>query len=102
MAFVQSLAQQAVMHMGLMPYPSGHREMQLEAARDTIDMLVMLKRKTVGNLSEEERTVLEGIVGELKMTFLEVAQQVAAASEAGGPGGMPPGGMPGGGFPPKL
>lgn len=90
LAFMQGLAQQAVMHMGLMPYPSGRRDLQLEAARDTIDILVMLKRKTVGNLSAEEKHLLDGLIGELKMTFLEVAEKVAAATEGRGPGG----GMP--------
>jgi hypothetical protein len=89
--FVQSLAQQALMQMGLMPWPHGQRELALEQARDTIDILELLKAKTEGNLDDEEQQLMDAIVGELKMSFVEV-QQAIARSRAGG--GKPPG-MPG-------
>ncbi len=80
--FVQSLAQQCLMQLGLMPWPHGQREMQLEQARDTIDILVMLKAKTTGNLSAEEQQLLDAAVYELKMSWVEVQQAIARSKGA--------------------
>jgi hypothetical protein len=90
--FVQSLAQQALMQMGLIPWPHGQRELALDQARDTIDILELLKAKTDGNLDAEEKQLMDSAVYELKMSFVEV-QQAIARSRAGGkaPGGP---GMP--------
>jgi hypothetical protein len=90
--FVQSLAQQALMQMGLMPWPHGQRELALDQARDTVDILELLKAKTEGNLDAEEQQLMDAIVAELKMSFVEV-QQAIARSRAGGI--KPPPGMPG-------
>jgi hypothetical protein len=91
--FVQSLAQQALMQMGLMPWPHGQRELALEQARDTIDILELLKAKTEGNLDAEEQQLMDAIVGELKMSFVEVQQAIARSrAGVGKPPGMP--GMP--------
>jgi hypothetical protein len=92
-AFLQSLAQQCVMQLGMMPLPSGQRHLDLEGARDTIDILAMLQVKTKGNLSADEADALKQILYELRMTFMEIANKVAAAQApmAGPPGGKPPG-----------
>lgn len=89
--FVQSLAQQAMMQLGLIPMPhTGQRELQLEAAHDTIDVLALLKNKTKGNLTPDEAQLLEGVLYELRMTFVQINQQLAAhARGAGGPGAGP-------------
>jgi hypothetical protein len=88
--FLQSLAQQALMLMGLIPGPHGQRELALDQARETIDILEILKAKTAGNLDAEEQQLLDTVVYELKMSFVEV-QQAIARSRAGKPGapGMP-------------
>lgn len=80
--FVQSLAQQCLMQLGLMPWPHGQREMHLEQARDTIDILAMLKAKTTGNLSAEEEQLLDAAVYELKMSWVEVQQAIARSKGA--------------------
>lgn len=82
-AFLQSMAQQALMQLGMIPFPSGTRQLDLEGARDTIDVLAMLRVKTRGNLAAEEDRAFEQILYELRMTYLDVAERVAAA----GPGG---------------
>lgn len=87
--FVQSLAQQCLMQLGLMPWPHGQREMHLEQARDTIDILVMLKSKTAGNLTAEEGQLLDTAVYELKMGWVEVQQAIARSK--GAPRPPPPG-----------
>lgn len=87
--FIQSLAQQALMQMGLIPWPHGQRELHLEQARDSIDILQLLKAKTRGNLSAEENQLLDTIVYELKMSWVEVQQAIARSKGGGIP--RPPG-----------
>lgn len=87
--FVQSLAQQALMQMGLLPFPHGQRELHLEQARDTVDILQLLAAKTKGNLSAEEKQLLDTVLYELKMSWVEVQQAIARSKGAGMP--RPPG-----------
>ena len=87
--FLQSLAQQALMQLGLIPWPHGQRELHLDQARDTIDILQLLKVKTKGNLSPEENQLMETIVYELKMSWVEVQQAIARSK--GAPMPRPPG-----------
>ncbi len=91
--FLQSLAQQGLMQMGLIPWPHGQRELALEQARDTVDILEMLKAKTKGNLSAEEQQLMDTVVYELKMSFVEVQQAIARSRAGIKPGGLP-GGLP--------
>jgi len=73
--FIQSLAQQSLMALGLIPWPhSGLVELKLEQARETIDILGMLKEKTEGNLEPEEQKFFDGLLYELRMTFVQVLQ----------------------------
>lgn len=84
MAFVQSLAQQAMMQLGMMPWPhTNQKELQLEGARDTIDILALLKSKTKGNLKDEESQLLEAAIYELRMAWVEISKQIAARAKAG-------------------
>jgi hypothetical protein len=87
--FIQSLAQQGLMQMGLIPWPHGQRELALEQARDTIDILELLKAKTKGNLNGEEQKMMDGIVHELKLSFVEVQQAIARSRSGMKPPGMP-------------
>jgi hypothetical protein len=87
--FIQSLAQQGLMQMGLIPWPHGQRELALEQARDTIDILELLKAKTKGNLNGEEQKLMDGIVHELKLSFVEVQQAIARSRAGMKPPGMP-------------
>lgn len=87
--FIQSLAQQGLMQMGLIPWPHGQRELALEQARDTIDILELLKAKTKGNLGVEEQKLMDGVVHELKLSFVEVQQAIARSRAGVKPTGMP-------------
>ena len=87
--FLQSLAQQALMQMGLIPWPHGQRELALDQARDTIDIVELLKAKTKGNLDAQEQQLMDTIVYELKMSFVEVQQAIARSRGAQMP--KPPG-----------
>ena len=91
--FIQSLAQQGLMQMGLIPWPHGQRELALDQARDTVEILELLKEKSKNNLNAEEKQLMDTIVYELKMSFVEV-QQAIARSRAGAAMPPPPGGAP--------
>ena len=73
-AFVLSLASSAAIHFGDLPDPSGARsEPNLEGAQQMIDILALIEEKTRGNLSLEERQVLEQVLYELRMRFVEAS-----------------------------
>jgi len=74
--FVLSLAHTAAVHMGDVPDPvSGTTgAAHLPAAQQMIDILALLEEKTRGNLSAEERQLLEQILFELRMRFAELAK----------------------------
>jgi len=74
-AFVQSLAQQALMHMGVLPHPeSGERVREMGLARQTIDILQMLHEKTQGNLSADEQRLYDALLHDLRLAFVQVNQ----------------------------
>ena len=74
-AFVISLASSAAIHFGDLPDPNtGERaELNLDGAGQMIDILALLEEKTRGNLTLEERQVLEQVLYELRMRFVEAA-----------------------------
>ena len=75
-AFVLSLAHTAAVHFGDIPDPmSGQKaETNLPAAQQMIDILSLLEAKTRGNLTAEERQLLEQILYELRLRFVEVTK----------------------------
>ena len=48
--------------------------MDLEQAREAIDVLVLLRDKTSGNRTEQESRLLEEIVYDLQMRFVRAAE----------------------------
>lgn len=75
--FIASLVQQTLMQLGQMENPmTGQRELDLEGARYTIDLLTALEKKTAGNLSEHEEQGLSQSLRDLKMYYVEVARMV--------------------------
>ena len=74
-AFVLSLATTAAFHFGDLPDSSGARgEPNLEGAAQMIEILALLDQKTRGNLTVEERQVLEQVLYELRMRFIEASR----------------------------
>ncbi len=72
--FVLSLASTAAIHFGDLPDPSGGKgEPNLEGAAQMIEILSLLDQKTRGNLTAEERQVLEQVLYELRLRFVEVS-----------------------------
>jgi len=75
---VQILAMPAYAALGLVPDPaSGRRRVDRAAAREMIDLLAALERKTQGNLSFEESNFLSRVLTELRLAFVEVTRPPA-------------------------
>ena len=74
-AFVLSLASTAAIHFGDLPDPvTGEpAEVNLDGAAQMIEILGLLDQKTRGNLTAEERQVLEQVLYELRLRFVEAA-----------------------------
>ncbi|VAX28646.1 hypothetical protein MNBD_NITROSPINAE05-603 [hydrothermal vent metagenome] len=74
--FVMSLSQSAFYQLGEVPDPlTGKAELNLPAVHQTIDMLIMLKEKTNGNLTPEESKLLEQMIYELQMKYVAKSKQ---------------------------
>jgi hypothetical protein len=69
--FIMSLTSSAFYHLGDMPDPAtGKTEVNLPAVQQTIDMLIMLREKTKGNLKEDENKLIEQLVYELQVKYV--------------------------------
>jgi hypothetical protein len=73
--FVLSLASSAAIHFGDLPGPSGAPgALNLDGAAQMIEILSLLDQKTRGNLTAEERQVLEQVLYELRLRFVELSR----------------------------
>jgi hypothetical protein len=70
--FVLSLSTTAMFHFGDFQDPvSKKAEKNLAAAKQTIDILGMLQAKTAGNLDDNEKSLLDGLLFELRMRYVK-------------------------------
>ena len=74
--FVLSLAHTAAYHFGDVADPMTGQtgQLNLAAARQIIDILTLLEQKTRGNLTVEERQLMEQLVYELQMRYVEATK----------------------------
>ena len=71
-SFILSLSTTAMYHFGDFPDPATQEgQRNLPAAKQTIDILSLLHTKTTGNLRDDEKQLLEGILFELRMRFVK-------------------------------
>lgn len=69
--FILSLASSAFYHLGEMSDPNtGEKKVDLSAVKQTIDILLILKGKTQGNLDDAENNLLDQLVYELQMKYI--------------------------------
>lgn len=80
-SLVISLATTAAVHFGDVADPTTGQPggPNLEGAKQMIDILGILQEKTRGNLSPEESGILERVLYELRMRFVEVQQRAPAS-----------------------
>ena len=73
--FLTTLATNAAASLGAMPHPAtGQRTVDLETGKFWIDVLAMLREKTQGNLHPQESRLLEGLLGDLRMQYVQLVR----------------------------
>ncbi|MGB9106937.1 MAG: DUF1844 domain-containing protein [Terriglobales bacterium] len=86
--FIASLYMSALMQLGLMQEQGGQAGVDLLGARQTIDTLGMLADKTRGNLTMTEDNLMQNVLYELRMAYVEVTNAIARGPQT--PGAPPP------------
>ncbi|HMV46890.1 MAG TPA: DUF1844 domain-containing protein [Blastocatellia bacterium] len=71
--FLMNIASSAFVYLGLVEHPAtGRRQVDLRAAKETIDVLVMLHEKTQGNLTRGEARFFEDLLADLQTQFVSM------------------------------
>jgi hypothetical protein len=75
-SFIMSLATQVLVQIGEMPPPEGMSiPIDFDSARQTIDLMAMLQRRTKGNLSAEEARFMEEVLHSLRVSFISAKKK---------------------------
>ena len=77
---VQSLYMTAAVQMGAGTAPNEQPRIDILGARQSIDMLSVLDEKTKGNLTEQEKRLLQNALFDLRMSFLEITNAIASSA----------------------
>ncbi len=81
-SLVNFIAQNTAMVLGAYPDPrTGQPILDLEGARELIDMLDALRETTRGNLAPEDDRLLLDVLGSLKLSFMEMTKAAAKAAK---------------------
>jgi hypothetical protein len=84
---IDLLARNAAALLGGIPDPAtGQAYLDLEGAREMIDMLDTLREKTRGNLAPEEDRLLSEVLGSLKLSYMEISKAAAKSMREGAKG----------------
>jgi hypothetical protein len=74
-SFLLSLSSSTLLHLGEIADPqSGEKKKELALAKQSIDIIVLLKDKTKGNLTHEEEELLDHLLYDLRMRFVEASK----------------------------
>lgn len=74
--FIVGLGTAVLIHLGGAPNPeTGQTEKDLPLARQNLDLLSMLRQKTRGNLTAEEDKLLDGLLADLRLRFVEASKR---------------------------
>jgi len=84
-SFVMSIASNAASALGMMEHPVTHqREVDVELGKHWIDILGMIQKKTLGNLTSQERQMLEGLLADLRMQYVSLINSPQQARKFSG------------------
>ncbi len=73
--FLSTLATNAAASLGAMPHPAtGQRTVDLETGKYWLDVLGMLREKTKNNLHPQESRLLDGLLGDLRMQYVQLVR----------------------------
>ncbi|HET9283969.1 MAG TPA: DUF1844 domain-containing protein [Candidatus Angelobacter sp.] len=86
---IESFYMSALIQMGAIRQEGETPRVDIIGARQTIDSLTILQEKTKGNLTDREKTLMQNVLFELRMAWIELTN--AVASSATRPGAAPPG-----------
>jgi DNA replication initiation complex subunit (GINS family) len=74
--------------LGKIAHPlTGDVEVDLPSASDSIEMLAAIQRKTDGNLNADEKRLLEHVLYQLRMNYVDVAKEQGEAKTEEAPAG---------------
>lgn len=73
--FLSMLATNAATALGAVPNPAtGKRSLDLETGKYWLDVIGMVKEKTIGNLHAQEARLLDGLLGDLRMQYVHLVK----------------------------
>jgi len=71
-SFFMALNTSVLFHLGEIPDPAtGQRHQDFSMAKHTIDTMLLLQKKTAGNLTEEEADLVDKVLYDLQMRFVQ-------------------------------
>jgi len=69
--FILSLYSSALVQLGEIEDPStGRKDINLDVAKQTVDIIIMLEKKTRNNLEDDEANLMKSLVHELRMAYV--------------------------------
>jgi hypothetical protein len=83
---VESFYMTALLQLGAIRQEGEAPGVDIMGARQTIDSLTILQEKTKGNLSDREQTLLQNVLFELRMAWIEITNALASAKPGPAPG----------------
>jgi hypothetical protein len=73
--FLSTLATNAAAALGAVPHPAtGKRSLDLDTGKYWLDVLGMIREKTKGNLHPQESRLLDGLLGDLRMQYVQLVR----------------------------
>jgi hypothetical protein len=74
--FLVGLASSALIHLGHTAHPeTGAQTPDLLLAKQTLDLLALLRDKTRGNLSADEEHLFDGLLADLRIRYVEAQKR---------------------------
>jgi hypothetical protein len=71
--FIMQIASNAASALGMMEHPVTHqREVDVDSGKHWIDVLGMLQKKTAGNVTPQEKRMLESVLADLRMQYVSL------------------------------
>jgi len=86
---IESFYMTALLQLGAIRQEGEPPAVDIIGARQTIDSINILQEKTKGNLSDQEQTLLQNVLFELRMAWIEVTNALANAASKPGAGPVP-------------
>ena len=73
--FLSTLATNAAAALGAIPHPAtGQRSLDLETGKYWLDVLAMVRDKTTGNLHAKESRLLEGLLADMRLQYVQLVR----------------------------